>query len=143
MQMVSERSKRARSRRRKGGWLVGWLRHTASSRFAVFFLGLSKRRIAYSCIDLFRRFALFLPEGGAGRILCLRRFLQEDWRAEGEDSGHCGTIRTKVAIATEFKGAEEWRPMQIEVFLPYVDYRACQLFADYYRTCKLIRYRHK
>lgn len=50
----------------------------------------------------------------------MRRFLQEERRAEGEDSGHCGTIRTKVAIATEFKGAEEWRPMQIEGFFAYV-----------------------
>lgn len=37
--------------------------HSASSRFAVFFLGLSNRRIAYSCIDLFRLFSPFLPRG--------------------------------------------------------------------------------
>lgn len=103
-----------KSRRRKegGGWLV---RHSASSRFAVFFLGLSKRRIAYSCIDLFRLFALFLVGVQGGFFVC-DGFSRKKRRAEGEDSGHCGTIRTKVAIATEFKGAEEWRPMQIEGF---------------------------
>lgn len=89
--------------------------HSASSRFAVFFLGLSKRRIAYSCIDLFRLFALFLVGVQGGFFVC-DGFSRKKRRAEGEDSGHCGTIRTKVAIATEFKGAEEWRPMQIEGF---------------------------
>lgn len=49
-------------------------------------------------------------EGGGGR--------GERGKGEGEkrDSGHCGTISTKVAVATEFKGTEEWRPMQIEAF---------------------------
>lgn len=98
------------------GWLV---QHSASSRFAVFFLGLSKRRIAYSCIDLFRLFALFLLGVQGGFFVC-DGFSRKKRRAEGEDSGHCGTIRTKVAIATEFKGAEEWRPMQIEGFFSYV-----------------------
>lgn len=101
-----------RSEEGGGGWLV---RHSASSRFAVFFLGLSKRRIAYSCIDLFRLFALFLVGVQGGFFVC-DGFSRKKRRAEGEDSGHCGTIRTKVAIATEFKGAEEWRPMQIEGF---------------------------
>lgn len=91
------------------------VRHSASSRFAVFFLGLSKRRIAYSCIDLFRLFALFLVGVQGGFFVC-DGFSRKKRRVEGEDSGHCGTIRTKVAIATEFKGAEEWRPMQIEGF---------------------------
>lgn len=43
------------------GWTM--VRHSASSRFAVFFLGLSGRRIAYSCIDLFRLFGPFLRRG--------------------------------------------------------------------------------
>lgn len=104
--------RKSRRRKEEGGWLV---RHSASSRFAVFFLGLSKRRIAYSCIDLFRLFALFLVGVQGGFFVC-DGFSRKKRRVEGEDSGHCGTIRTKVAIATEFKGAEEWRPMQIEGF---------------------------
>lgn len=107
---------RGGGRKGRRGWLV---QHSASSRFAVFFLGLSKRRIAYSCIDLFRLFALFLLGVQGGFFVC-DGFSRKKRRAEGEDSGHCGTIRTKVAIATEFKGAEEWRPMQIEGFFSYV-----------------------
>lgn len=81
---------------------------------------------------VYRPFSPFWPfslsREGVGRILCLHRVsLQEEQASrsgEREDSGHCGTIWTKVAIATEFKGAEEWRPMQIEAFFSPRDWLA-------------------
>lgn len=91
--------------------------HVSRSFFSDYPTGASLIRVSTFFVFL----ALF-SRAGAGRILCLHRVsLQEETGGRvgergREDSGHCGTICTKVAIAMEFKGAEEWRPMQIEAF---------------------------
>lgn len=101
----------------KGKGLVG----AAQCEFT--FRGLFSRIIqAAHRLFVYRPFSPFCPfsPGVQGGFFVCDGFSRKKRRAEGEDSGHCGTIRTKVAIATEFKGAEEWRPMQIEGFLSYV-----------------------
>lgn len=116
--------------------------HVSRSFFSDYPTGASLIRVSTFFVFL----ALF-SRAGAGRILCLHRVsLQEETggrtgKRGREDSGHCGTICTKVAIAMEFKGAEEWRPMQIEAFFfpPLAgEYNIHELFAKNGPTLSLI-----
>lgn len=102
-----------------GRWLATVRVHVSRSFFSDYPTGASLIRVSTFFVFL----ALFSREV-AGRILCLYpEFLLQEERGESpqsgggrRDSSHCGTIWTKVAIATKFKGAEEWWLMQIEAF---------------------------
>lgn len=118
--------------------------HVSRSFFSDYPTGASLIRVSTFFVFL----ALF-SRAGAGRILCLHRVsLQEETGGRTgergrEDSGHCGTICTKVAIAMEFKGAEEWRPMQIEAFFSFLLPLASTIFMNFSRRMDHVVFNRK